>query len=185
VKRAIAPLLTLALVVVVGFAAWQGQRSEREFGIRDAAIRASEARVIVLERVADSLRRAYRTDTVRLWRSIRALDTLTVTVDQWKHDTVRVVEYVRAADETARACTRAVATCEERLKVADSLRIEAEGQRDTLRKQERRPWTSVGLEYDGRLGGYLERDWWRFRAGISVTPAPQDARVGIRLGIRW
>jgi hypothetical protein len=62
----------------------------------------------------------YRADTVRLWRTVRDLDTLTVTVQSWKHDTVRVVEYVQRADSAVRACVATVLTCETRVALRDS-----------------------------------------------------------------
>jgi hypothetical protein len=39
-------------------------------------------------------------------------------VDVWKHDTLKVVEYVAKADTTIRACTQALSTCEARIGVA-------------------------------------------------------------------
>lgn len=79
------------------------------------------------KRVADSLGvEVARVDTVYLHqrdtvlRRIRSQDTLTLTVDQWKTDTIRVVEYVAKADTALRACEALVVSCDER----DRLRVE-------------------------------------------------------------
>lgn len=70
---------------------------------------------------ADSLRKVgARVDT--LWRVQRdtfyvrrvRVDTLTQTVEIWKRDTLKVVEYVAQADSTIKACSALVLTCEER-----------------------------------------------------------------------
>jgi len=75
-----------------------------------AALRGRTARV-------DSV---YVRDTVTLWRQVRSTDTLTQTVETWKHDTVKVVEYVARADSTIRSCTAALLTCEQRVALRDS-----------------------------------------------------------------
>lgn len=72
-----------------------------------------------LARYADSLRTAFRVDTVRLtkwqteYRTQR--DTLVLT------DTVAVKEFVHVADSTVKACTAAVTTCSRALAAKDSL----------------------------------------------------------------
>lgn len=59
--------------------------------------------------------------TVRtVTRHTASLDTLTLTVDRWKSDTIRVVEYVTRADSLARACTALIESCEARVSVRDS-----------------------------------------------------------------
>lgn len=50
----------------------------------------------------------------------RQLDTLTATVELWKHDTVKVVEYVARADSTIQACSSLIVTCEERVANRDA-----------------------------------------------------------------
>lgn len=184
-RKAIAPLLTLALVLVGGFAAWQGQWAEREIGTalaeRDTA-RAANQRAARRIRVAEL---ALRVDTIRLtrWLTIRDTlrDSLTIT------DTLEVLRFIAVQDSALQACVDVRRSCE---MLALALRDSAAAVRDELfaeRKLGRRPWTSAGLELDNRgvLGGYVERDWWRFRGGLSVTPAPGELRAGVRFGLRW
>jgi hypothetical protein len=79
-----------------------------------------------LRRSLDSLATvSARVDTVyavqrdTLWRRIARTDTLTATVEVWKRDTLRVVEYVTRADSAIRACVATVLTCEERVALRD------------------------------------------------------------------
>lgn len=67
------------------------------------------------KRTADSLAKSYHIDTVRLTKIRKVTDSLTLTVDRWKHDTVKVVEYVTKADSTIRVCSQALQTCEARV----------------------------------------------------------------------
>lgn len=97
---------------------------------------------------ADSLRRLsarvdtlYKRDTVRLWRTVRALDTLTRTVEVWKHDTLRVVEYVARADSTVAACTAALLTCDERVRVRDARLVVEAGRYRALEATVPTRWT--------------------------------------------
>lgn len=105
------------LLVPLVVALWLGvalyQRGERLIGAAQQRERDALARVDSLEQVSARLDTVYQRDTVRLWRSVTQLDTLTVRVESWKHDTVRVVEYVTRADSTVRACLAVVRTCEE------------------------------------------------------------------------
>lgn len=91
---------------------------QRQIGALNAEIAAQEQTNADLRRAQDSLAKAYRTDTVRLTKIRRVTDSLTVTVDQWKHDTLKVVEYVHQADTTIKACTAALQTCEDRVRIA-------------------------------------------------------------------
>lgn len=179
------PVLLLLLAVVFY---WTGQRAEREYGAVLVQLDSSKAREAVKQATIDSLATVYRVDTVTLWRQVRRLDTLTVTVDQWKHDTVRVVEYVTRADSTVRACTAALQTCEQRVAAERALTDEVRTQLALTRRIAGRPWTSAGVAWDphaNRFGGYLDRDWSRFRVGVSVTPAEHGIRAGLRFGVRW
>ena len=180
-KRAIAPLLTLALIVVVAFALWQGQRSERAIGValaeRDSA-RAANRRAAA--RVTAAMLH-YRRDTIRLTKAVTRYDTALVRDTLVRNDTVFVPR--AAADAAVNACLTVKVSCEE---VQAALRDSAKTVRDELdaeRKLTRRPWTSVGVAYDPvrGLGGYLERDWSRLRGGVSVTPG----RLELRVGVRW
>lgn len=91
---------------------------QRKLGALNAQIAQHEQANADLRHQADSLAKVYRTDT--LWRRVTQtrVDSLTVTVDQWKHDTLRVVEFVARADTAAKACTQALGTCEERVRIA-------------------------------------------------------------------
>ena len=57
-----------------------------------------------------------RRDTVV--RRITRVDSLTQTVTEWKHDTLRVVEYVTATDSALRACSALILSCDERHRVS-------------------------------------------------------------------
>lgn len=46
---------------------------------------------------------------------MRQTDTIPRDVERWKHDTLKVVEYVAQLDTTIRACTQALGTCEARV----------------------------------------------------------------------
>jgi ABC-type transporter Mla subunit MlaD len=157
-------------------------------GVAHALLDSAGARAQRAERRADSLAGVYRTDTVRLWRTLRTLDTLTQTVDRWKHDTVRVVEFVAQAAEAAARCTETVQTCEQRLATANDLTAAVRDSVRALLELERRPWTAAGLAWDPhaqRVGAFVDRDWARLRAGLSVTPDDRSLRLGVRLGWRW
>lgn len=85
-----------------------GKRAERA-AWETRAIRAKRDTVVRQIRVVET---RYRTDTLRVreWR-IR-WDTVRRDVERWKHDTLRVVEYVTVADSTIRACTAALTSCD-------------------------------------------------------------------------
>lgn len=89
-----------------GAAEAEGARWKRQLDSLEARV----ARVDTVYRV--------RRDTFYLRRE--RLDTLTVTVDRWKRDTIEVVRYVQQADSTIRACSALVLSCEER----EALRIQ-------------------------------------------------------------
>jgi hypothetical protein len=107
------PFLAFALMCVI---VWEWRViADAE---RQSAVYA--ARLDSLAAVAARVDTVYTRDTLTLWRQVRRTDTLTQTVEAWKHDTVRVVEYVRQADSTIRSCTATVLTCEQRVAVRDS-----------------------------------------------------------------
>ena len=98
-------ILTLG-VAAVGAAFYAGQRVEAAKQY-DREVRVVVESLAVLDTV-------YLTDTLRLTRWREKWDTVRQTVEVWKHDTARVVEYVLVADSTIRACTAALRTCEQR-----------------------------------------------------------------------
>lgn len=116
----------LALSAIVG-QFWGAEQDRKALEAQIGQLE-HERRVAVMR--ADSLEAAYHVDTVRL-RVIRTqTDTMTVTVDQWKHDTVRVVEYVTKADSTIKVCSLALATCEERVGAVTARAVAAEAKAD-------------------------------------------------------
>lgn len=173
----------LLILAAVGVVLAVGRCEERQAGAAQAQLAAALTRAEIAERRADSLARAYRVDTVTLWRVKRTTDTLTATVEQWKRDTLEVVRYVTLADSTIRACTAALGTCEARIAAEREGRRALEAATLAALALGKRPWTSVGVAYDattGSLGGYVERDWTRLRGGVSVTPGRVELRVGVR-----
>jgi len=128
----------VALFVLVGGLLLGGvQCSARRDGVWAERARRAEAESDSLKRLVRVVDTIYRRDTVVLWRVKATTDTMTQTVDRWKHDTVEVVRYVRLADSTIRACTIALGTCEERVRLRDA-RIAALGRQ--LEASQPRPW---------------------------------------------
>jgi hypothetical protein len=107
---------TLAAAVIAGYNGWAYH--QREIGKRDVQIEDLEHANAGLLHARDSLTIVYRTDTLRLTKIRQVTDSLTVTVERWKHDTLKVVEYVTKADSTIRVCTAALQTCDQRVGVA-------------------------------------------------------------------
>ncbi len=100
----------LALTLSVAAAALGGAFYAGQWVARDAALAAKRDTVRVELLRLDTV---YQLDTVRLTRWRERWDTVRQDVERWKHDTIRVVEYVRVADSTIRACVAALATCEQ------------------------------------------------------------------------
>lgn len=182
---AVGVALVVALVAAAGLAGrWSGLRD----GADTAAIAQAKAENDSLRRLQRRVDTLYlrQRDTVRV-RLVR-LDTLIQSVELWKHDTTKVVEFVTAADSAARACTAALLSCDERAAVRDQ-RIAAlsRGLAAAERLQDR-PWASAGVAYDprtGRLGAYADRDLWRLRVGGSITPGVKGWEAQLRAGWRW
>jgi hypothetical protein len=102
--RAIGLLLTLG-AVVAGVAYKAGQWAEQ-----GADYRQKRDTLVLTITHYDTV---YKTDTLRLRRLVTRWDTVRQTVEVWKHDTLRVVEYVQAADSTIRQCQVTLATCDQ------------------------------------------------------------------------
>lgn len=105
-------------LLAAGLAVWLA------FALRGEGYATDEAKR--LADVNDSLRAVsakvevrYVRDTVRLWRTVARVDSLTQTVEVWKHDTTVVVEYVTRADSAIQACRAVVESCEERVSLRD------------------------------------------------------------------
>lgn len=113
-----------------------GQRAERA-AWQAKALTAKRDTVVREIRVVET---RYRTDTLRFVRWRTRWDTVARDVERWKHDTLRVVEYVAVADSTIRACTAALTSCD-RLRQLQQARAElaeqqlAIGQRGHRRRQ--------------------------------------------------
>jgi hypothetical protein len=151
-------------LVVGGVAAGAGwlalnNAHQREVGKLDLLLTHAKADAKAAKVRADSLEKVYRVDTLRLTKIKRVTDSLTVTVESWKHDTVKVVEYVAKADTAIRACVQALGTCEQWVGAERAGRLAAESQAKILRQQmpsKLAPWRDrligLGLGYGlGRL----------------------------------
>ena len=103
-------LHALALTLSVAAAALGGAFYAGQWVARDATLAGKRDTVRVELLRLDTV---YQLDTVRLTRWRERWDTVRQDVERWKHDTIRVVEYVRVADSTIRACVAALATCEQ------------------------------------------------------------------------
>lgn len=133
-----------ALSALVGVAFELGRRQERV-----AQLSHAQAAVVETLRVVDTV---YARDTLRFVRWRTRWDTVAQTVEHWKHDTVRVVEVVRVADSTVRACAQALATCQRRADLllrravlAESLLAIPPTPPRTMRWQDRALGFGVGL----------------------------------------
>lgn len=118
--KSVPVVVYLVLGLVAAGAGWLAldRKHQRETGALNVLIAQAEQTNATLRHAQDSLAGIYRTDTLRLTKIKRVTDSLTVTVDRWKHDTLKVVEYVQKADSTEQACEAAKLTCEQRVKVA-------------------------------------------------------------------
>lgn len=134
--------LLLAVVALFAYGAEQRRRGAAEAeGARWKAELDSLSQVV---RRVDTVYQVRR-DTFYVQR--RKLDTLTVTVERWMHDTTEVVRYVALADSTVRACTLALQSCDER----DALRVQQLGAWEKRWETREKPrsafwvWTERGL----------------------------------------
>lgn len=126
---------------------------QREIGRREILIAQARKDGAAARRRADSLEKAYRVDTLRLWKIKRETDSLTVTVDRWKHDTIEVVRFVTKADSTIRSCTLALATCEQRVGAERDGRLAAERENRILMKQMPGPLAPWRHRIEGAVAG--------------------------------
>lgn len=145
-------LALLVLVVVVG-AMWLHERGQLQAADAVWQIRYDSMSAKAAHR--DTVYQ-YRRDT--LWRRVAVFDTIVDSVDRWKHDTVKVVEYVQQARENLEACQSLVLDCEDRVLDRDR-QLEQWRQRWEQRprppSQTRRTLETVG---SGVLG-WLARGW--------------------------
>lgn len=153
--RAVPWYIALVAAVVAGFAYLTRPTDHA------AEIARLRAGLDSLEQVRARVDSVFVRDTLQLWRQVRSTDTLTATVETWKHDTVRVIEYVTRADSTIRSCAAAVLTCEQRVAVRDS--------------------TNAALR---ALNASTERQL-RAERGKRVRDALTGAGVGLLAGMLW
>ena len=144
-------LLGCAAVVGFGLATCGTEDGPDSFDARRDSIAAAVA--IRLHRQADSLAKQYRVDTVTLRRTRTRTDTLLFRDTLIHRDTVRV--YVEAE---RKACDAVIATCEARLRVADSLRRIDSTTLAAVRKAQPSKWKQ-------RLGRVRD---WTFGAAAGV-----------------
>jgi hypothetical protein len=123
------------LAVAVGGAYAGFVHYQREIGRREVMLSVAASELRTAKMRADSLERAYRVDTIRLTKIKRVTDSLTVSVDRWKTDTLKVVEYVAKSDTAIRACVQALGTCEAMVGAERAGRLAAESQAKILRQQ--------------------------------------------------
>ena len=112
------PTIAYVVVIIVSFlGSWLAlnNKHQRDLGALNAQISAQESENRTLRMAQDSLAGVYRVDTLRLTKIKRVTDSLTTTVEVWKRDTLKVVEYVEKADSSIRVCTQALQTCEARV----------------------------------------------------------------------
>lgn len=146
---------TVALLVVGAYNGWAYHI--RQDGKRDLLIAQHERTEKQLRHDADSLRGVYRTDTLRLTKYRLRTDSLTTTVELWKHDTLRVVEYVAKADTAIKACVQALQTCDQRVAVAQRGWDGARAENALLKKNQPSRATPYVWGIAGIGIGYLAR----------------------------
>jgi hypothetical protein len=128
----VSPWLRYALVAAAALLVGVLFQRDRQAG---AAARTELVRLTHERRVTDTL---YRRDTVRLTVTRTIYNSSRDTLLLHLTDTVKVREFVAAADSTIRACTLVVETCEQRVAVRDSIIA-------TLKKLQPSFWNRVGL----------------------------------------
>lgn len=178
-------VLVVALVAVAG---WLGSWGARGQGARASELKALRAQFDSLTRERARVDTVWRIQRDTFYVRRQRVDTLTRTVELWKHDTLRVVEYVQQADSAIRACSALVVTCERRAELFGQEIGNLRRQVRLLERAEARAWTAAGLSYDARtgaVGGWVDRDLWRIRGGLGVTPGADGLRVELRAGWRW
>lgn len=114
-----------AVVAIVGLGAKCGyDAKQRQIGRMQERLRIADSTLAVVRRDSVRLQTVYRSDTVRLTRTLVRRDTVLRTVDRFLRDTVPVPvdvvrEIVRADSQVIQACTIALSTCEQRVSNAE------------------------------------------------------------------
>lgn len=103
-------LMVAVAVIALGL---YGQE-QRKRGAAEAEGKEWKRQLDSLAKVGARVDTVYRVQRDTFYVRRVRVDTLTQTVELWKHDTTKVVEYVAQADSTIKACSALVLTCEER-----------------------------------------------------------------------
>ena len=104
----------IALGVLAVLALGLYGQEQRKRGAAEAGERAARLELDSLRKVGARVDTVFRIQRDTFYVRRLRVDTLTQTVELWKHDTTKVVEYVQQADSTIKACGALVLTCEER-----------------------------------------------------------------------
>lgn len=159
-------VLVLAIFGIVGAAIHNHDVAEQAIGARSVALKQLHADSVRHAAVLDSLARVYKPDTVRLWRTVRSVDSIPAIVDVPRLlDSLRRAGVVRpetlkvpislgdlARVDTLRlACPEVVRTCEARSAVLDTALGEARQTVDLVRPAD----GSSGLKTAGKVAGVV------------------------------
>lgn len=193
---------TLALAALAGFALFAYGQARANAALADAELKRLRAQRDSLAATRQRIDTVYageklvfaglkeRWDTLRVAHLERLLDSLR-RAGIASPETVRVevpVQVLVTADSTIRACSALVLTCEQRVEIRDRENANLSRQVQLLERRTSRAWTAAGLSYDprtGDVGGWVERDLWRFRGGVGITPGVNGLRAELRAGWRW
>lgn len=114
-------LLAIAIVVVLGLV------FNRQSSAHNAEVTRLLERADSLEREAGRLDTVYLRDTIRLTQFETRWRERVVDVDRWKYDTLEVVRFVYLSDSTIAACRATILTCEQRVGVERSAKLDIRG----------------------------------------------------------
>lgn len=171
-------------------------RAQREQGALQLQLDSAEAREVVLQQLADSLKdvadlsAAVAADWRVRWASAR--DRVLIEGMRIRHDTVARTDTVRVpvevlmiADSAINACHVALDTCGARVAAERAVSASLREQLRIHAQLDTRPRTAIGASYNphsAMWGAFIDRDFWRLRGGVTVEPAEQGLRVGVRIG---
>lgn len=132
-------------------------RHQRELGALEFKIGVLSQDTLRLKHDSDSLKSAFRVDTVKLTRSILKRDTVLATVEHFLHDTVKVPvqvlrDVIRVDSLALNACLVSLSTCEQRLAVKNAQITNLTTQRDLWRKAAQPSWFRRTSSTFGKVG---------------------------------
>lgn len=150
----------LVVMLATGGGIWAYGRYEQEIGRRDATIRTQDSTLAVLRKSVHRVDSLYVVQVDTLWRRKAVYDTIRDTLLKHLTDTLKVVEYIHAADSTIQACSQVVLTCQLKVSQRDSIILQQTAQLRLLRTPPRLfgliPAPSRSLVFGiGLVGGYL------------------------------